>query len=125
MGVPRAGRWFHTIVVVGSSLTACGGRVGSDAADPDGGSGDSSAGQPTSGPAVATGADAASADARSDAPAVYADAASSVAEAAVAPDASNMTAMCCDPATLRCRLNDAGTPACLPFDCCLYCNCIQ
>jgi hypothetical protein len=113
----RAGRWFHTLVVVGAAMTACGGNTVVDAPrEPDAGR---AGAQP-----VVGGTDGGSADGGA---ASKPDAAATQ-DAAPAPDASAMYAFCCA-GPYQCRLDDAGAPVCAvscPTYCCLAFNhCIQ
>ena len=109
----RAGRWFHTLVVVGTAMTACGGNAVVDPRPgPDAGR---TGAQPVVGGADAGGADG-TASVGSDA--------SPTADASTAPDAAAIVAACCGPMG-RCKLDDAGVPVCGFSTCCEYCGCIQ
>ena len=120
MGVTRAGRWFHTIVVMGTSLTACGGRATDETAGPDAASGPGDA--RGEGAATAKG-DGGAADAS---PPVSTPDAAFRRDAASAPDSGETTAFCCSGyCTFQCRRNDAGAPVCSPNFCGQYCGCIQ
>jgi hypothetical protein len=109
----RAGRWFHTLVVVGTAMTACGGSTTVDAR-PGHDAGRTGA-QPGVGGADAGGAEG-GASAGTDA--------SPTADASAAPDAAAIIAACCGPGP-RCKLDDAGAPVCGFSTCCEYCGCIQ
>ena len=109
----RAGRWFHTLVVVGTAMTACGGNTAVEA--PPGPDAGRAGAQP-----VVVGKDASRADgAATSGPdaAVAGDA--SLSQDAASQDAAAMAAMCCTGAAM-CRLNDAGAPLCGP-GCLDYC----
>lgn len=113
----RAGRWFHTLVVVGTAMTACGGNTAVDARpSPDAGR---SGAQP-----VVGGKDSGSTETG----AGELPDASPTGDASMAPDAAAMRAMCCGEAPQTwgpCKADDAGVPVCGYVVCCEYCNCIQ
>jgi hypothetical protein len=113
----RAGRWFHTLVVVGTAMTACGGSTAVDARP------SSDAGRDGAQPVVG-GKDSGS----SEAGASGLPDASPAGDASAAPDAAAIVAMCCNgtgAGGFPCRLGDAGLPICGMDVCCTYCGCIQ
>jgi hypothetical protein len=111
----RAARWFHTLVVVGTAMTACGGSTAVDARP------SADAGRAGAQPVVG-GKDAGSTEAG----ASGLPDASPAPDASAAPDAADIVAMCCSTSGGNpCRLGDAGGPLCGQYICCTYCGCIQ
>jgi len=109
----RAGRWFHTLVVVGTAMTACGGSTAVDTpSSPDAGR---TRAQPVVGTADGGGADGSAAVGPDPSPDT---------DASAAPDAAAIVAACCGPVG-RCKVDDAGAPVCGFSTCCEYCGCIQ
>ena len=103
----RAGQWFHSLVVVGTAMTACGtsSTVGKSDAGGDGS------------PLVDGGKDS---DGSGDATvSTQQDGAPATDASADAPDSADMTALCCSGGG-GCKYDDAGVSVCA--NCCIYCG---